>query len=487
MGYVKLALIAKDHWKEILYFFLGIFALMLIGPLFSSIASVPNADESDIQKYVDVASELGLDWRDLAYFDMVLHGHNLKGVDPNESAYYFLQLKYEEFTPAQIKCVKEENGKCIKTETIPEKVTYSKTYKGKKSIQSFFQKQGLRGNDINKNINAINDKQGKRVIVTVLSVDEAEKLAGFTKAQKQEFEDLKASGILDQLFPSFANMGTNIGAVCSASGKLDEGRFNAVLAKAGVLASKGNVIKQVAKEEGIDPVIMLAIMIQETGWGKSTAIVEHNNPAGLMQGSTIITYSTLDAGIKAQGVTLNHLIIGRGLTTIEKLGSVYAPVGASNDPYGQNKDWVPGVTALVKQLGGLTMNCTPSDNAPISVGANGQMSYFSQVMNIMLQFKGQPYVWGGNSPSQGFDCSGLMQYSFGRIGIKLPRTAHEQYDATKRIPASEAKAGDLVFFRGTYGSPSYISHVGIYVGNGKMYNSNGSGIGYSDITTGYSQ
>ncbi|WEY90741.1 NlpC/P60 family protein (plasmid) [Bacillus subtilis] len=277
----------------------------------------------------------------------------------------------------------------------------------------------------------------------------------------------------------------NGGAVCNVSGDLDKAKFNAMVVRSGAIKDKGQVIIDIAKEEGIDPVLMLAIIINETGWGKSSAIVEHNNPAGLMRGSTIIHYPTLDDGLKAQGRTLHNLIIGRGLTTIEKLGSAYAPVGADNDPNGMNKNWVPTVTSFVKQAGGLTMNCTASDNTSIEVGKNGKMSYFDDVLKIMLKFQGNPYVWGGSNPKTGFDCSGLMQWSFGQIGINLPRTAIEQYKATKRISAKEAKAGDLVFFRGTYGSPTHVSHVGIYVGNGKMFNSNNSGIEYSDVMTGY--
>ncbi|MCJ8223716.1 NlpC/P60 family protein [Bacillus sonorensis] len=277
----------------------------------------------------------------------------------------------------------------------------------------------------------------------------------------------------------------NGGAVCNVSGELNREKFNAMVSRSGAIKDKGDVIIEIAKKEGIDPVLMLAIIINETGWGKSSAIIEHNNPAGLMRGSTIIHYPTLDDGLRAQGRTLHNLIIGRGLTTIEKLGSAYAPVGASNDPNGLNNNWVPTVTSFVKQAGGLTMNCTANDNMSIEVGKNGKMNYFDDVLKEMLKYKGNPYVWGGSTPMTGFDCSGLMQWSFGKVGIKLPRTALEQYNATKRISAKDAKVGDLVFFRGTYGGASHVSHVGIYVGGGKMFNSNNSGIEYSDITKGY--
>ena len=57
---------------------------------------------------------------------------------------------------------------------------------------------------------------------------------------------------------------------------------------------------------------------------------------------------------------------------------------------------------------------------------------------------------GAIVPDTGFDCSGIVQYAYSKIGIKLSRTAQNQYDQSTKITASEAKAGDLVFFTGTY-------------------------------------
>lgn len=62
---------------------------------------------------------------------------------------------------------------------------------------------------------------------------------------------------------------------------------------------------------------------------------------------------------------------------------------------------------------------------------------------------GWRYVYGGASPTTSFDCSGLIQWCYGKAGISLPRTVQEQYEVTQHFPLSEAKAGDLVFFQGT--------------------------------------
>ncbi|MGW6261248.1 NlpC/P60 family protein [Streptomyces sp. NPDC055085] len=74
---------------------------------------------------------------------------------------------------------------------------------------------------------------------------------------------------------------------------------------------------------------------------------------------------------------------------------------------------------------------------------------------------GRPYVWGANGPG-GFDCSGLMQWSYARAGVGLPRTSQAQRYAGRQVPLSQAQPGDLVTYR------SDASHVGMYVGNGQV-------------------
>ncbi|GAA4081678.1 MULTISPECIES: NlpC/P60 family protein [Streptomyces] len=74
---------------------------------------------------------------------------------------------------------------------------------------------------------------------------------------------------------------------------------------------------------------------------------------------------------------------------------------------------------------------------------------------------GKPYIWGANGPS-GFDCSGLMQWSYARAGVGLPRTSQEQRYAGHQVPLSEARPGDLVAYRHD------ASHIAMYVGNGQV-------------------
>ena len=79
---------------------------------------------------------------------------------------------------------------------------------------------------------------------------------------------------------------------------------------------------------------------------------------------------------------------------------------------------------------------------------------------------GTPYIWGGETPGVGFDCSGLVQAAYKAAGITLPRVAQDQYDITAKLgPGDPLQPGDLIFFGG---GPADVTHVGIYIGNGQM-------------------
>ncbi|EJS45075.1 hypothetical protein ICG_06071 [Bacillus cereus BAG1X1-3] len=112
---------------------------------------------------------------------------------------------------------------------------------------------------------------------------------------------------------------------------------------------------------------------------------------------------------------------------------------------------------------------------------------FKTVLTEIEKFQGWPYVWGGKNPTQGFDCSGLTSWGLKQIGIDLPSYALSQYELTEPIDPSQAQPGDLIFFKGTYQSPDHISHVGFYIDENTMYDSENAGIGYHSWKTPYWQ
>jgi cell wall-associated NlpC family hydrolase len=112
----------------------------------------------------------------------------------------------------------------------------------------------------------------------------------------------------------------------------------------------------------------------------------------------------------------------------------------------------PAVVAVSRSMTRAPMTSTQSAPAPSTGG----------VLGIAASLAGMYYVYGGDTPA-GFDCSGFTQYVFAKLGINLPRTAQDQQQAVTAV--SNPQPGDLVFF----GVPAY--HVGIYAGNGMMWDS----------------
>ena len=89
------------------------------------------------------------------------------------------------------------------------------------------------------------------------------------------------------------------------------------------------------------------------------------------------------------------------------------------------------------------------------------------------RFIGLPYRWGGSSVKDGFDCSGLVMAVYHLNGITLPRTSKEQYRVGKPLPRTILAEGDLVFFDTT--GANRVSHVGIYMGDGRFIHAPGRG------------
>ena len=130
--------------------------------------------------------------------------------------------------------------------------------------------------------------------------------------------------------------------------------------------------------------------------------------------------------------------------------------------------------------GGSPGNVTPPDSYDDAT--------VQALMEEAARYLGYPYVWGGSSPSTSFDCSGFVCWVFTNSGVhNLPRTtAQGIYDQCTPVSAADAKAGDIIFFTGTYNSPGPVSHVGIYCGNGVMIHC-GDPIKYASINTPYWQ
>ena len=112
---------------------------------------------------------------------------------------------------------------------------------------------------------------------------------------------------------------------------------------------------------------------------------------------------------------------------------------------------------------------------------------FRKMITEAEKYLGYPYVWGGSNPNTSFDCSGFVSWALTQSGVCNTGRLGAQglYNISTPVSSANARPGDLIFFVGTYDTPG-VSHVGIYVGGGKMLHC-GDPIQYADINTSYWQ
>jgi cell wall-associated NlpC family hydrolase len=108
------------------------------------------------------------------------------------------------------------------------------------------------------------------------------------------------------------------------------------------------------------------------------------------------------------------------------------------------------------------VGCRAVDSKHVGHGSVHESDVNKRVVRQALRHLGGRYVWGAEGPHH-FDCSGLVQYSYHRAGMTLPRVARDQFHAAHKIPASRLVPGDLVFYHTGLG---YVHHVGIYLSPG---------------------
>jgi cell wall-associated NlpC family hydrolase len=147
---------------------------------------------------------------------------------------------------------------------------------------------------------------------------------------------------------------------------------------------------------------------------------------------------------------------------------------------------ISSVVVVIEIVTGALLGVVPVPvsvpTSPISPDGRG-----AAIVALARAELGMPYVWGGASPQTSFDCSGLVQWVYAQVGISLPRTAQEQYDATVRVSPDQLQPGDTVYFANTYPSSVPITHVGIYIGNGLMIDAPAEGevVQVTSVFSGY--
>ena len=118
--------------------------------------------------------------------------------------------------------------------------------------------------------------------------------------------------------------------------------------------------------------------------------------------------------------------------------------------------------------------------------AEAASSEAAELVNYALGFVGCSYVFGGNGPTS-FDCSGFTRYVYAHFGYSINRVANDQVNNGVAVSFSELQPGDLLCFSNTYSSSDWITHVGIYIGDGRMVHAANStrGVTVDTVTSGY--
>ena len=119
----------------------------------------------------------------------------------------------------------------------------------------------------------------------------------------------------------------------------------------------------------------------------------------------------------------------------------------------------------------LGLGLAACSSAPVA-RVDGDRVAAERAASHALKMLGRPYRYGGMNPSSGFDCSGLIQFSFAKAGVSVPRSTEMQLRASSPVRGAQLRRGDLLFFDQ---DGKKKSHVAIYVGDGQFVHAPSSG------------
>ncbi|EAE1301924.1 peptidase M23 [Listeria monocytogenes] len=260
---------------------------------------------------------------------------------------------------------------------------------------------------------------------------------------------------------------------CSAvPGALTEDSLGQYLEDKGVFKGHAKDFFKYGSKYDVDPALVVAICMSETGRGTSSAVVKRNNPGGLMGNGGGFTFDTLEQGIEAMIENLSRNYIKLGLTTPEKIQPKYCPVGAANDPGGLNIHWLTTVNFFLEELGGLSCESVPGGTGtyiiPVKnpIISSGFVSRTNPVTGVSENHKGLDFAQPSGSEIlaaddgvvlfSGMGVSGSGYGGYGNV-VHLEHqksnewTLYGHMSRTNVKQGQQVKKGDIIGFVGSTG------------------------------------
>ncbi len=217
-----------------------------------------------------------------------------------------------------------------------------------------------------------------------------------------------------------------------------------------------------AQLEGQDQGYIASIAVESYmsgGLSPSIQLLQSSTPQTMLSRASIMTQLAAENGAKVSLVTSAQIAAQRATAAAEQeeqkaqqlahsMAATAAKLQAKENVF--NSKAFAQAVAIYQQTGHYP-------DVPVAGDSLG-----IKALNEALSMIGKPYVWGGASPSVGFDCSGLVVWAYAQEGITLEHFTGDLWNEVVHVPESQLEPGDLVFFYAD------ISHVGIYIGNGLM-------------------
>jgi cell wall-associated NlpC family hydrolase len=249
-----------------------------------------------------------------------------------------------------------------------------------------------------------------------------------------------------------------------------------------------------ALKQGQDP-RQMALALANSPWGTGALVLKVLGGGGMLGQGT----SPSPAPDPTSPTTAPQLP-SLGTTTVDPLGSKGSELRSLFASSAPNMDTAAGAIA---GLGGLAAKTRAAASADIPLPEPIQMAHVSsptgqpvtfqgyhgvkndpqelKAATLVQKYLGTPYVWGGAKPG-GFDCSGLVQYVNGKVGVSVPRTTYAQWDSGTPVKRGQLQPGDAVFFTGSDPKNGKPGHEGMYIGNGKFVEAPHTG-GHVQVST----